>query len=177
MCEDTARRCLYSAINKWDTVDLTSMTVLFLWCWNRFLDLLELQQIGSYMKIKTKGQEHVWSYMYGFCYFKYFLDFWGKLCTWIIKKKTGETGRVHLQDESVETDSGHTGFYWSSEGYEKIFGKWSLAEMVKYSVLSSSLLVDFHFVIVVVGNSSELDLSRQVCSANKWLHSIWRHYH
>lgn len=50
---------------------------------------------------------------------------------------------------------------------EKIFGKCSTAEMVKYSVPSSSLLVAFHFVIVVVGNSSELDLSRQVCSANK----------
>lgn len=58
-------------------------------------------------------------------------------------------------------------FDWSSEQYEKIFRKCCLAEMVKYSVLSSSLLADFHFVIVVVGNSSELDLSRQVCSANK----------
>lgn len=50
---------------------------------------------------------------------------------------------------------------------KKILGKCCLAEMVKYSVPSSSLLEDFHFVIVVVGNSSELDLSRQVCSANK----------
>lgn len=60
-------------------MDLTRMTVLVLWCWNRSLDLLELQQVGSYMKIKLRARS-IFQDVDRFHVFESFLDSWAKLC-------------------------------------------------------------------------------------------------